>query len=102
MACRPAGRLPSRVLGNDGRRPSWGNGIPSLIWTSRMPFGRRFREMMANPGRASEMGEKGRSWVMSDFHGGRWRKRMRISFSVPAGGAPLGDGPGSGVDQLPT
>jgi glycosyltransferase involved in cell wall biosynthesis len=46
------------------------------------------REMMADPGRAREMGETGRSWVVSDFS---WRKIAQAYadlFSGSAGEAP--------------
>jgi glycosyltransferase involved in cell wall biosynthesis len=91
----------SRVLGNDAVVR---HGETGSLFDLDKPdaFRTALREMMANPGRASEMGEKGRSWVMSDFSWRQVAQAYADLFSGPAGGAPLGGRPGSGVDQLPT
>ena len=93
--------IASRVPGNDAVVR---HGETGWLFDLDKPdaFRTALRGMMADPGRASEMGEKGRAWVMNDFS---WRKVAQAYadlFSVPARGAPPGGRPGSGADQLPT
>ena len=91
--------IASRVLGNDAVVR---HGETGWLFDLSKPdaFRTALREMMADPGRASEMGKKGRAWVLNDFS---WRKVAQAYadlFSRPAGRAPHGRSR-SGADQPP-
>ena len=92
--------IASRVHGNDAvvrhGETGWLFDLndPDAFWTALW-------KMMADPGQASEMGKKGRSWVMNDFS---WRKVAQAYanlFSGAAGGAPPKRAPRTGADQPP-
>jgi glycosyltransferase involved in cell wall biosynthesis len=92
--------IASRVPGNDAVVRHGVTGWlfdlekPDALWTA-------LREMVSDPGRTSEMGGKGRSWVMNDFS---WRKVAQAYadlFSGPAGGASPKGAPWTGAGQLP-
>jgi glycosyltransferase involved in cell wall biosynthesis len=92
--------IASRVLGNDAvvchGETGWLFDLkePDAFWTA-------LRKMMADPGLANEMGEKGRSWVMSDFSWRRVSQAYADLFSGAAGGAPPKRAPRAGADQPP-
>lgn len=92
--------IASRVAGND---EVVRNGETGLLFDLGEPdaFRMALQEMVEDPGRASEMGKKGRSWVMNDFS---WRKVAQAYadlFSRFTGGAPPKGAPKTGAGQPP-
>ena len=92
--------IASRVPGNDAVVR---HGETGSLFDLDKPdaFRTALREMMADPGRASRMGQKGRAWVLNDFSWRQVAQAYADLFSGPAGGAPPGGHPRSGADQPP-
>ena len=89
--------IASHVLGNDAvvrhGETGWLFDLskPDAFWTA-------LREMMEDPGRARQMGKKGRAWVRDAFSWRRVAEAYADLFSGPAG-SPAGEASGSGADQ---
>jgi glycosyltransferase involved in cell wall biosynthesis len=92
--------IASRVLGNDAVVR---HGETGWLFDLSEPdaFGTALRKMMATPGQASEMGKKGRSWVMNGFSWRRVAQAYADLFSGAAGEAPPRGAPRAGADQSP-
>jgi glycosyltransferase involved in cell wall biosynthesis len=92
--------IASRVPGNDTVvRP----GETGWLFDLGKPdaFRKALREMVENRERASQMGQKGRAWVLKDFS---WRHVAQAYvdlFSGLARGTPQEKRPGLAADQLP-
>ncbi|MBM4313984.1 MAG: glycosyltransferase family 4 protein, partial [Deltaproteobacteria bacterium] len=82
--------IASRVPGNDTVVRHGETGLlfelekPDALWTA-------LRDMMVDPGRAKEMGKRGRAWAVDDFSWRRAAQAYEDLFSESALGARRGD-----------